>query len=103
MLLKVRIHPALNYTNRIFLKSCESMDELPSSSVQLTITSPPYWNAIDYDSHVGDSSAEYRERKDVDYRKDYLPFLKRCFSEVLRVHSDGTFCAVVIGTVLYKK
>jgi len=92
----------MSYLNRIFLKSCESMDELPTGSVQLTVTSPPYWNSIDYDSHIEDSSAEYRGRKDVDYHREYIPFLERCFTEVFRVHSDGSFCAAIVGTVLYK-
>ena len=86
--------------SHIYKKSCESMSELEDSSVSLTITSPPYWNAIDYDSHVDNSDADYRVRKEVNYRDEYLPFLKRCFSEVFRVHADGSFCAVVIGTVL---
>lgn len=77
------------------------MNELPDSSVSLTITSPPYWNAIDYDSHVENSKDDYRKRENIDYKNEYLPFLQRCFTEVLRVHREGTFCAVVIGTVLF--
>jgi site-specific DNA-methyltransferase (adenine-specific) len=85
--------------NRLFLHSCESMPELADNTVALTVTSPPYWNAIDYDVHTSTRGANYRPRQDEDYAA-YLDFLRRCFKEVLRVHRDGSFCAVVIGTVL---
>jgi DNA modification methylase len=38
--------------NRIYTHSCEDMRELDDDSVALTVTSPPYWNAIDYDIHA---------------------------------------------------
>ncbi len=85
--------------NRIFLHSCEDMYELADASVNLTVTSPPYWNAIDYDVHTADSAQNYRPRKPMDY-ETYLEFLRGCFKEVLRVHREGSICAVVIGTVL---
>ena len=81
------------------MRSCESMPELPDGSVDLTVTSPPYWNAIDYDAHVEAPGANYRPRETMDYRA-YLEFLGRCFKETLRVHRPGSVCAVVIGTVL---
>lgn len=85
--------------NKIFLKSCEVMDELPDEAVSLTVTSPPYWNAIDYEVHVRGGGANYRHRKDVPYG-EYLRFLRKCFVEVKRVTRGGGFLAVVIGTVL---
>ena len=84
---------------KVYLHSCESMHELADGSVDLTVTSPPYWNAIDYDVHSIDSGKNYRPRKRMDYQA-YLEFLDNCFREVLRVHKEGTICAVVIGTVL---
>lgn len=85
---------------RILKKSCEQMSELSEASVALTVTSPPYWNAIDYDVHTsGDRKANYRPRQKQDYA-DYQDFLRRCFAEVKRVHAPGTFCAVVLGTIL---
>jgi len=83
----------------IHLKSCESMSELADESVDLTVTSPPYWNSIDYQAHSADSGAFYRERHAIPYR-EYLHFLSRAFRETLRVHREGSFCAVIIGTVL---
>ena len=80
------------------------MPELDPESVALTITSPPYWNSIDYDIHVNGSDGDwYRTRQ---YKQgfndygDYLGLLSRVFSEVFSVTKPGGFCAIVIGTVL---
>ncbi len=89
--------------NKIFHHSCESMSELSDHCITLTVTSPPYWNAIDYDIHAADKSQHYRTRAYAngysDYT-DYLDWLERIFTEVFRVTKPGGFCAVVIGTVL---
>jgi len=89
--------------NVIYAHSCESMPELPDNSVALTVTSPPYWNAIDYDIHAADHRQYYRTRQYAngyhDYQ-DYLDWLVRIFSEVYRVTQPGGYCAMVIGTVL---
>ena len=87
------------FRDAIFVHSCEMMPELPDCSVNLTVTSPPYWNAIDYDSHTGNPEGDYRPRQNMDYQ-DYLHFLESCFAETLRVHKEGSVCAVIIGTVL---
>jgi modification methylase len=88
---------------RIYPHSCEAMRELKNDSVALTVTSPPYWNAIDYDIHAADKAKHYRTRKYAlgyaDY-EEYLDWLERIFAEVLRVTKPGGFCAIVIGTVL---
>ncbi|HEY4689377.1 MAG TPA: site-specific DNA-methyltransferase [Anaerolineae bacterium] len=89
--------------NQIFQHSCESMPELSDNSVSLTVTSPPYWNAIDYDIHASDKSQYYRTRAYsngyAEY-SNYLDWIDRIFSEVLRVTKPGGFCGIVIGTVL---
>src|SRR5262249_17579997 len=91
----------LTSLNQVFLQSCESMTQLADDVVDLTVTSPPYSNAIDYETHVSDPGANYRPRQALDY-PEYLAFLDRCFGETLRVTRPGGFCAVVIGTVLDK-
>ncbi len=90
-------------SNRIFQHSCESMSELADDSVALTVTSPPYWNAIDYDIHATDQKQYYRTRAYANgYSEytEYLDWLERVFGEVSRVTKPGGFCAIVIGTVL---
>lgn len=91
--------------HRFFCHSSERMAELKDDEVALTITSPPYWNAIDYDRHTADRTQNYRTRS---YSNgfggyhEYLDLMGRIFREVLRVTRPGGFCSVVIGTVLFK-
>jgi site-specific DNA-methyltransferase (adenine-specific) len=76
------------------------MDEVPNGAIDLVITSPPYWNAVDYEQHVKDPTAWYRTRRGGPY-EEYLDWLEQCFREVHRALKPGGFCAVVIGTVLF--
>ncbi len=79
------------------------MPELRDNRVALTVTSPPYWNAIDYDIHAANKAEHYRTRayaQGYANYTDYLDWLDRVFTEVLRVTKPGGFCAIVIGTVL---
>ncbi len=92
--------------NTIFVHSCEHMPELADESVALTVTSPPYWNAIDYDIHASDSSKYYRTRaykNGYEDYEEYLDWLSRVFDEVFRVTKPGGLCAIVIGTVLLQR
>ena len=36
------------YIDKVFYKSSEKMSELPDNSVQVIVTSPPYFNIKDY-------------------------------------------------------
>jgi len=83
--------------------SCEDLSALDDGSVALTVTSPPYWNAIDYDVHQEDREAWHRTRRYADGYEDYeeyLDWLGRIFSGLLGKTRPGGFAAVVIGTVL---
>ncbi len=89
--------------DQFFLHSCEQMPELEDDTVALTVTSPPYWNAIDYDIHASDSTRYYRTRAYASGFTDYpgyLDWLGEVFSEVCRVTKPGGFCGIVIGTLL---
>lgn len=91
--------------NKIFNHTCENMIEVVNNSVALTVTSPPYWNAIDYDTHAENSNNHYRTRKYSEGYKgyfEYLEWINGVFKEVLRVTKPGGFCAIVIGTVLFE-
>ncbi len=88
----------------LYNKSCIKMPQLADNSIPLTITSPPYWNAIDYDIHAKDKKAWHRERQYIAFGNTYEEYLKniqRVFKEVLRATTEGGFCAIVIGTILY--
>ncbi len=48
---------------QLYHKSAEDLSDLPDGSVTLTVTSPPYWNAIDYDRHAENPGVDYRTRQ----------------------------------------
>ena len=91
---------------RFYQQSSVQMAQCADSSITLTITSPPYWNAIDYHKHARQAQKTwYRKR---DYQKfgatfdEYLENISKVFQEVLRVTKEGGFCALVVGTILHK-
>ena len=70
------------------------------NSVALTITSPPYRNAIDYAQHV----ANLKNSKDVWMRgrgtettDAYIHTMHQIFDQVFNVTKEGGFCCIVIG------
>ncbi|NPV71817.1 MAG: site-specific DNA-methyltransferase [Firmicutes bacterium] len=86
---------------RLFVGTCTSMTQIADGGISLVVTSPPYWNAIDYDAHTHDPGAWYRTRReDVTYAQ-YLAWLEACFAECWRTLHPGGFCAIVVGTVLH--
>jgi site-specific DNA-methyltransferase (adenine-specific) len=71
---------------KIHYKSCEDMSEVPSGSVQLIITSPPY--------NVG---KEYQKHDDNMEQEEYLKFLNRVWVECQRVLCKGGRIAVNVA------
>ena len=88
----------------LFNGSSEHMHQLDDESVALTVTSPPYWNAIDYDLHAQRGEQHwYRSRQysqGYDDFEQYLDLMERIFHEVKRVTRPGGYVAIVVGTVL---
>ena len=91
---------------RFYNRSCVKMPQCRDESVALTVTSPPYWNSIDYDIHTRNNGAWHRER---DYAafgatfEDWLGNIEAVFREVLRTTVPGGFCAIVVGTILDRR
>lgn len=86
----------------LYCKDSKHMDELADGSVHLIVTSPPYYNSINYDIHATSGEENnYRTRDKMSY-KGYLADLKEHTDEWYRVLTPGGFAAVVIGTVLEK-
>jgi DNA modification methylase len=88
----------------LYVASSEHMAEVGDNSVTLTVTSPPYWNAIDYDRHAKDPTVAYRTRAYQNGFHDYHSYLQwvtLIFEETLRKTRPGGYLAVVIGTVLF--
>ena len=77
--------------NNIYMKSSESMDEIPSNSVDLVVTSPPYNININYGYKV--KNGRVVESKGVKYsdnlsEEEYRDMLNKVFSECKRVLKD---------------
>ena len=97
------VHKGEGY--RFYNKSSVKMGQCDDASIALTITSPPYWNAVDYDIHSHNGKDWYRNREYTQFGKTYTGWLgniHKVFKEVFRVTIDGGFCAVIIGTILHK-
>ena len=63
-----------NFINKLFVgNSLNKLKQLPSNSIDLIITSPPYWNAVTYDKDV---------KRDYD---EYLNNLTKIFFECARL------------------
>ncbi len=71
--------------NRIFLRSSESMAELPDCSVHLMVTSPPY-----------NVTKEYDDQLTLD---EYRGLLQRVFRETYRVLADGGRACVNVANL----
>jgi len=70
------------------------------NSVSLTITSPPYRNAIDYSqdvSNVKKSNNVWMRGTGNQSTEDYLETMKKIFDQVYQVTTDGGFCCIIIG------
>ena len=89
---------------RFFAKSSDKLSECDDNSIALTVTSPPYWNSIDYDLHSKNGGdVWYRQREYSLFGSSYEEYLERIdtvFREVLRATLPGGFCVIVIGTIL---
>jgi site-specific DNA-methyltransferase (adenine-specific) len=90
--------------NPIFVvgSSERARTELPNvvGKVSLAVTSPPYHNAISYESHQEDSASNYRTRAQIDYAGEYLALLDRVWTECWHMLRPGGHLAVNVGTVL---
>ncbi|MCP8313172.1 MAG: site-specific DNA-methyltransferase [archaeon] len=76
--------------HKIIIGDCRDMHEIPSESVHLMVTSPPYYNApFDYPNLFKD----YRE---------FLRTMKDFSKELFRVLADGRIAAFVTDDMLVK-
>ena len=75
------------------------------NSVALTITSPPYRNAINYSQHIKNtkSGKNYMFRGNEESTLEiYLEDMKKIFSEVRKATVPGGFCCIVIADELFE-
>jgi len=74
-----------NLKNKIILGSSESMEEIPSNSLHLMITSPPYNVSKEYDDNLS--------------LQEYLQLLRKVFTETYRVLVNGGRACINIANV----
>lgn len=70
------------------------------NSVSLTITSPPYRNAIDYSQHVTNMKKDdkvWMRGSGTQSTESYLNLMKEIFDQVFLTTKDGGFCCIIIG------
>jgi modification methylase len=90
--------------NDVICADSKTLSEfIKPNSVALTVTSPPYGNAINYSQHV----KNLKSGKGKEYRgnvggslEDYLDEMKSIFSQVRKVTMPGGFCCIVIADEL---
>ena len=77
------------------------LSKVDDETIDLTVTSPWYRNAIDYRQHVANPEQNYRGTLDLSVEK-YIEIMGRTFAEVFRVTRDGGYCCIVIGNEINK-
>jgi len=68
--------------------------------ISLGVTSPPYHNAISYESHAKDAKINYRNRYSLDYSNDYMSLLNDVWNSTFEMLKPGGYLAVNVGSVL---
>ena len=81
--------------NSIVVSNSRDLSQLPPDKIALTVTSPPYHNAINYQEHQ-DTEKWYRGTVEISL-EDWLEEMRTVFSEVYRITKPGGFCCIVIG------
>jgi len=85
--MKIRKRP--DYTDKVFFADSRNMRELPDESVQLVVTSPPYFNIKDYSldgyQESAHSEKEYGQIGDIVEYEDYIHELLYVWKECERV------------------
>jgi DNA modification methylase len=75
----------------VIIGDARCMDEVESSSVQLVVTSPPYWNLKTYGKEGLGPAQAYKE---------YINGIKDVLVEVERVLEPGRFACINVGTAV---
>ena len=70
------------------------------NSAKLVVTSPPYHNAISYESHANNSNENYRNRFSLDYANDYMTLLNNVWHSMHSLLVEGGYLAINVGSVL---
>ena len=86
----------------LYQGSCEKMKELQDNSIDLIVTSPPYW--VDLQDHYFEQAfARTKTGESVEDYQSYLHWLKRCLTECYRVLKPGRICVIQVATTIINK
>ena len=79
----------------------EDLSWLPPESVDLVVTSPPYWNAVDYSKHSSGEEGWHRGAYSQGFAtySEYLDWWGQVCAEVSRVLKPHGVFAFIVGTV----
>ena len=81
--------------NSIIVSDSRDLSNIGKDTVSLTVTSPPYHNAINYADHQS-SQKWYRGTVGASV-ESWLEDMKQVFSQVYQVTKTGGYCCIVIG------
>ena len=87
--------------NSIINADSKDLSKIGKNKVSLTVTSPPYHNAINYTEHVA-SEKWYRGTVGASL-ESWLDEMKTVFSQVYKVTKPGGFCCIVIGNEIIEE
>lgn len=79
--------------------SVDVLSGVHEGTVDLTVTSPPYRNAIDYAMHAehgNDPERNYRGKLSIGVA-EYIEDMGGVFGKVYRATRDGGYCCIIIG------
>lgn len=87
--------------NSILRGDSKDLSKIGGPKVALTVTSPPYHNAINYHEHqTSDNWYRGTGGSSID---SWLDEMKKVFSEVFKVTKPGGYCCIVIGNEIIEE
>ncbi|MDE1726421.1 MAG: site-specific DNA-methyltransferase [Thaumarchaeota archaeon] len=87
--------------NSIVVSDSRDLSKIRKNTISLTVTSPPYHNAINYDEHQ-DTQKWYRGTVGASI-ESWLEEMKQVFSQVYQVTKPGGYCCIVIGNEIIEE
>lgn len=88
-------------SNSIINADSKDLSKIGKNKVALTVTSPPYHNAINYTEHT--TSKKWYRGTVGGTLENWLNEMKTVFSQVYQVTKPGGFCCIVIGNEIIEE
>jgi DNA modification methylase len=88
-------------SNSIVNADSKDLSKIGKNKVSLTVTSPPYHNAINYQEHV--TSKKWYRGTVGGSIESWVDEMKTVFSQVYHVTKPGGFCCIVIGNEIIEE